>query len=72
MLDPHSGRPQRSLLSMTVIGPSLTYADAFATAAFARGVDGVPWVGRQPGYSAYAITSDERAIWTPNLDGLLV
>ncbi len=71
VLDPHTGRPQRDLLSMTVVGPIMTYADAFATAAFAMGIDGVAWVARQPGYGAYAITCDERAIWTTTLDGLL-
>jgi len=55
----------------SVVGASLTYADAFATAAFAMGLHGPAWVARQPGYGAYAITSDERSIWTATLDGLL-
>ncbi|MFI9723281.1 FAD:protein FMN transferase [Streptomyces sp. NPDC052396] len=35
--DPHTGRPARALLSVTVVGPSLTWADVHATAAFAKG-----------------------------------
>jgi thiamine biosynthesis lipoprotein len=69
--DPHTGRACRELLSLTVVGPSLTYADAFATAAFAMGREGVDWLAEQSGYGAYAITADERAIWTPAIQALL-
>ena len=72
IVDPHTGRPARDLLSMTVVGPSLTYADAYSTAAFAMGLDGPAWVHGHEGYGAYAITADRRAIWTPRLDGLIV
>ncbi|MBF6606581.1 MAG: FAD:protein FMN transferase [Chloroflexi bacterium] len=71
IVDPRTGLPSRGLLSMTVVGPSLTYADAFATAAFAMGPDGVAWVARQPGYGAFAVTEDRRAVWTPLVDRLL-
>jgi thiamine biosynthesis lipoprotein ApbE len=46
--------------------------DAYATAAFAMGATGPAWVARQPGYGALAVTSDERIVWTPLIDGLLV
>lgn len=56
---PHSGRPPDGVASMTVIGPSLTLADAWATAAFAMGMRGVDWVARElDGYEACAISSD--------------
>jgi thiamine biosynthesis lipoprotein len=42
--------------SVTVIGPSLTWADAFATTACALGPDGLDWVGRFDGYQAFGIT----------------
>ena len=64
IVDPHTGSAPDGLLSLTVVGPSLTYADAYATAAFAMGRDGVAWVVGQSGYGAYAITTDDRAIWT--------
>ena len=37
IIDPHLGRPATGLASLTVVGPSLALADAFATAAFAMG-----------------------------------
>ena len=72
ILDPHTGVAPADLLSMTVVGPSLTYADAYATAAFAMGTAGAAWVASHPGYGAYAITVDQRTVWTPELDDLLV
>lgn len=71
IVDPHTGVAPGGLLSITVVGPSLTYADAFATAAFSMGRDGIAWVVGQAGYGAYAITADDRAIWTPVVGRLL-
>ena len=71
IVDSRTGRPPSGLLSLTVVGPSLTYADAFATAAFAMGPDGVAWVARQQGYGAFAVTEDHRSVWTPLIDRLL-
>jgi FAD:protein FMN transferase len=56
--DGRTGRPSESLASMTVVGPHLTWADAFATAAFVMGAGGVDWVAGFEGYRALAITSD--------------
>ena len=72
IVDPHDGRPARDLLSITVVGPSLTYADAYATAAFAMGSAGPAWVHGHPGYGAYAIGADRRSVWTPRIESLLV
>ena len=45
------------LASLTVTGPSLALADAFATAAFAMGPDlARDWTEALDGYHAYAIT----------------
>jgi len=41
---------------LAVAGPSLTLADAYATAGFAMGASGIDWVRAQPGYAVYAIT----------------
>jgi FAD:protein FMN transferase len=71
IVDPHTGRPAAGLLSVTVYGPDLAIADAYATAAFAMGADGPAWVADQPGYGALAITSDDRVVWTPLIDPLL-
>jgi thiamine biosynthesis lipoprotein len=71
ILDPHASRPADGLLSFTVVGPSLTYADAYATAGFAMGHEGVAWAARQPDYGAYAITLDHRVVWTELVDELI-
>ncbi len=71
IVNPHTGRPPADLLSVSVVGPSLTYADAYATAAFAMGLDGLSWVASHPGYGAYGITADGRVLWTPVIDPLL-
>jgi thiamine biosynthesis lipoprotein len=65
IVDPHGHRPPSGLLSLTVTGPSMTYADAYATAAFAMGRDGPAWVASHPGYGACAITDAGRIVWTP-------
>jgi FAD:protein FMN transferase len=70
--DPHSGLPAAGLRSLTVVGPTLALADAFATAAFAMGERGIAWVAGQPGFGALAITGDDRVVWTPLVDALLV
>jgi FAD:protein FMN transferase len=55
--DGRTNLPADSLASMTVVGPHLTWADAFATTAFVLGRDGVDWVTHFDGYRALAITS---------------
>jgi thiamine biosynthesis lipoprotein len=70
--DPHTGRVPDELASVTVVGPSLALADAYATAAFAMGEPGVAWVARQAGYGALAITRDGRVVWSPLVDDLLL
>ena len=72
IVDPRTGRPPPGLLSMTVVGPSLTYADAFATAAFVMGEGGAGWVAAIDGYDALAVTADHRMVWTPGLEAVLV
>lgn len=69
--DPRTGRQPVGLRSITVVGPTLTMADAFATAAFAMGEDGIAWVARQDGFGALGITSEGRLVWTPLVDTLL-
>jgi thiamine biosynthesis lipoprotein len=72
LLDPRSDRPARELLSMTVVGPSLTLADAYSTAAFVMGREGAEWIAGIPGFAAYAVTAGRRAVWTDGCDLLLV
>ncbi|WP_329235945.1 FAD:protein FMN transferase [Actinoallomurus sp. NBC_01490] len=59
ILDPRTGRPpDGGLASMTVVGPSLTLADAYATAAFVMGEGARAWVEDLPGYEAFAVGAD--------------
>jgi thiamine biosynthesis lipoprotein len=71
IVDPRTLRAPAGLLSMTVAGPSLTYADAFATAAFVMGEEGLRWMAGIDGYQALAITVDRRAVWTPGMESFL-
>ena len=71
VLDARSGLPPRGLMSMTVVGPSLTVADAYATIGFAMGNAGVAWVAAQPGYAPYAITSEGHVRYSNPLKDLL-
>jgi FAD:protein FMN transferase len=69
--DPRTGATPADLVSLTVVGPELTWADAYATAAFTMGRDGPAWVERHPGYGALAVTTDARLVWSPTVAPLL-
>ena len=69
--DPRSGRSATALRSLTVIGPGLAYADAYATAAFVMGLDGLGWVAAHPDHEALAITIDGRLVRTAGVDRYL-
>jgi thiamine biosynthesis lipoprotein len=74
--DPFTGRAASGVLSITVVGPSLTFADAYATAAFAMGPTGLAWVAGLAGYEGCAISADRdgsngRLAWTPGFDRFL-
>lgn len=67
IIDPHTGFPPTGVLSVTVVGPDLGTADAFATAAFARGEDGPAWTANLVplGYESMTILADETVFLTP-------
>jgi FAD:protein FMN transferase len=65
IVDPHTGGRPTGLLSVTVVGPDLGRADAYATAAFAMGANGPDWTATLTGYDAMCITSDHRVLQTP-------
>jgi FAD:protein FMN transferase len=71
--DPFTGRAPVGVLSVTIVGPSLTCADAYATAAFAMGPTGLAWVAGLADYDGCAITADPdgsngRLAWTPGFE----
>jgi len=65
VVDPHSGRPPAGVLSVTIAGPDLATADAYATAAFAMGRGGPGWTARLRGYEALTVLDDGRVLRTP-------
>jgi thiamine biosynthesis lipoprotein len=69
IINPHTGLPARGLDSATVIGPSLTWADAYATAAVARGPEAVTWLAGLPGYEALLVADDGGLLATPGWPG---
>jgi FAD:protein FMN transferase len=67
IVDPHSGRPPRGILSVTVLGAELATADAFATAAYAMGRRAPVWTASLAGCEAMTILESERVLVTPGL-----
>ncbi len=64
IIDPRSGTVANAMLSATVFGPDLGLADAYATAVFVMGEEGLDWIDDRDGYEAYVITLDETTHWT--------
>jgi thiamine biosynthesis lipoprotein len=63
--NPHSGRAPSGILSVTIVGPKLGTADAYATSAFAMGPQRAPhWTARLAGYEAMTILVDETVFKT--------
>jgi thiamine biosynthesis lipoprotein len=59
------------VLSVTITGPDLATADAYATAAFAMGAERAPhWTARLHGYQALTILADGRVLSTPGFPGV--
>ena len=70
VVDPHMRRPPSGVLSVTITGPDLATADAYATAAFAMGAERGPhWTARLRGYEAMTILADGRVLSTPGFPG---
>ena len=65
IVDPHTGRSPGGLLSVTVVGPRLSEADAYATGAYAMGLSGLTWIAGIATYAGCMITTDRRRVWTP-------
>ncbi|MEA2126590.1 MAG: FAD:protein transferase [Solirubrobacteraceae bacterium] len=70
ILDPRTRRPPLGVLSTTVVGPDLGLADAYSTAAFAMGREGIGWIAGLPHYAGLAIHDDATTLSTPAFDAL--
>jgi thiamine biosynthesis lipoprotein len=69
--DPVTGRPATSLLSATVTGPSLMWADVYATAIIARGGTSLDWLAGLGGYEALLVAADGGVHQTAGMRALL-
>lgn len=69
IVDPRSGTPTTDVASVTVVGPTLVEADAFATTVFVMGLDGLEWLAEHAGYDAMVVTHDDRVVATPGFAG---
>jgi thiamine biosynthesis lipoprotein len=58
LVDARTGRVPTGLASVTVVGPSLTWADIDATAAYAQGTGAAGWLRMRPIDSALVIAAD--------------
>lgn len=58
LVDARTGRVPEGIASVTVIGPSLTWADIDATAAYAQGGQAASWLRTRPVDSALVVATD--------------
>jgi thiamine biosynthesis lipoprotein len=58
IIDPHTGKPANALASVTIVGRQLTFADAYATAAHAMGLDALDWVESLAGFEGLVVLAD--------------
>ncbi|MFL1898948.1 FAD:protein FMN transferase [Streptomyces tauricus] len=65
IFDGRTGRAATGLLSLTVVAPSLTEADAVATAGFAMGVEGVRWAAGRAGCEVFAVDAGRGVLSSP-------
>lgn len=72
IIDPRDGLATTELASVTVIGPDLAEADAYATTLYVMGIDGLEWLAARPGYSGCIITRDQQLLSTDDFDRHLV
>jgi FAD:protein FMN transferase len=69
--DPVGDGTPSGLLSVTIVGPDVATADAYATAAFAMGPGrAAQFVSGLDGYDAVLIREDDTVITTPGIDQL--
>jgi thiamine biosynthesis lipoprotein len=69
IVDPHTGTAVADALSVTVVGPSLLWADVLATAAFVRGaVGGLALVESLTGSAALVVDRDGALATTSGLE----
>ena len=61
LVDARTGQPPEGVASVTVIGPSLTWADIDATAAYVQGGHAATWLRTRPIYGALVVSPNGTA-----------
>jgi FAD:protein FMN transferase len=64
VIDPHTRLPPTGVLSVTITGPDLATADAYATSAFAMGSRAPQWTASLFDYEGMTILADGRVLLT--------
>lgn len=73
IIDARTGEPATGVTSVTIVGPNLTYVDAYATAVFVMGIEGLTWLmDAHPDHGGFVITNDHRAHSTPVFNRLRI
>jgi len=62
VLDPHTGQPARGLVSASVVGPSLAFADALATGLLASGEPALDPASSIDGYDALLVMREDGTV----------
>ena len=57
IVNPYTRSPATALDAVTVVGPSLTRADAYATAALAMGPAATRWLSNREGYDGFVVAA---------------
>jgi FAD:protein FMN transferase len=66
VVNPYTGKAPAGVLSVTVVGPDLATADAYATAAFAMGGEAAAdWLAHLRRYEAMVILEHDAVLTTP-------
>ena len=71
VVNPFTGQGMGELVSVTLVGPDLALADAYATAAVAMGRKAVDWLATLDGYKSAVITESGDAFVSPGLPVIL-
>jgi thiamine biosynthesis lipoprotein len=66
IINPHDTSTMPALSSVTIVGPDIALADAYATAAFAMGDDAASWIVGLDGYCGLIIRADGSRWASPN------
>jgi thiamine biosynthesis lipoprotein len=68
IVDPYTAAPADGLAGVSIVGPSLTRVDAYATAAFAMGPCALHWIETLPDHGALFVFPDGTTTSTTGFD----